>query len=310
MNNRKAMKLATRGKRFGAFCIDAVIPVVIFIIFTVSIIALIASSFMHMNDFGYGYGFPDPDYGLGYGYGYGNGNPSSGTTTAMIISLLLGIGYIVAQLIFFSKSSTIGKYALGLQVVSSKDGEPVGFWLMLFREWFVKQASGAIFLLGYIWILIDERNRGWHDKILDTYVVDLKETEAMNIRNGSYRSGEPAYAQTYKTPETAASEPVYQAPETGASETVYHNPEYTVPDVTKPFSRISAAEVDPDPGSISDVPGNNKIKLADAVAVPSEEAVNAVQYDTVYAETKELLTGEDAFGEIPEEADSETNEQK
>ena len=83
-----------------------------------------------------------------------------------------------------------------------------------------------------------------------------------------------------------------------------------MPDVTKPFSRISAAEVDPDPGSISDVPGNNKIKLADAVAVPSEEAVNAVQYDTVYAETKELLTGEDAFGEIPEEADSETNEQK
>ena len=201
MNNRKAMKLATRGKRFGAFCIDAVIPVVIFIFFTVSIIALIASSFMHMNDFGYGYGFPDPDYGLGYGYGYGNGNPSSGTTTAMIISLLLGIGYIVAQLIFFSKSSTIGKYALGLQVVSSKDGEPVGFWLMLFREWFVKQASGCVFLLGFIWVLIDEKNRGWHDKILDTYVVDLKESEAMNAASGNHvRRPAPKSAPVYTQP--------------------------------------------------------------------------------------------------------------
>jgi hypothetical protein len=90
------------------------------------------------------------------------------------------IAYAVVQLIFFSKSKTMGKAALGLQVVSSVNGEPIGFWSMLFREWFVKKASASIFMLGYIWVCIDERNRGWHDKILDTYVVDIKESEALN----------------------------------------------------------------------------------------------------------------------------------
>ena len=51
---------------------------------------------------------------------------------------------------------------------------------MLFREWFVKAASASVFLLGFIWVVIDDKNRGWHDKILDTYVVDLKESEAVN----------------------------------------------------------------------------------------------------------------------------------
>lgn len=266
MNNRKAMKLASRGKRFGAFCIDSVIPAVISVIFMISAIIRVTSSIMHMNDFGYGYGFPD--YGFGYGYGYGT--HSQGTSAAMIISLLLGAGYVVAQLVFFSKSSTIGKYALGLQVVSSKDGEPIGFWMMLFREWFVKQASGAVFLLGYIWILIDERNRGWHDKILDTYVVDLKETEAMNIRHASHQTGNPSPGPL---PEPS---PVYQYP---GSET--------------------AGETT---GSM--------IEVAEAVVLPAEDKGDAVQYDNVYAQTKETLTADDTSGGIPEEADSEENEQE
>jgi hypothetical protein len=53
---------------------------------------------------------------------------------------------------------------------------------MFFRDCFVKSASGSVFGLGYIWIMLDEKNRGWHDKILDSYVVDLKESERMNLR--------------------------------------------------------------------------------------------------------------------------------
>ena len=59
----------------------------------------------------------------------------------------------------------------------------IGFWKMLFREWFVKKASATVFFLGYIWVLIDDKNRGWHDKVLDTYVVDLKESEKLNAAN-------------------------------------------------------------------------------------------------------------------------------
>ena len=43
---------------------------------------------------------------------------------------------------------------------------------MLGREWIGKWISGLIFLLGYVWILIDKENQGWHDKILATYVVE------------------------------------------------------------------------------------------------------------------------------------------
>jgi len=30
--------------------------------------------------------------------------------------------------------------------------------------------SGLVICLGYLWILIDENERGWHDKIAGTYV--------------------------------------------------------------------------------------------------------------------------------------------
>ena len=36
----------------------------------------------------------------------------------------------------------------------------IGYWV-----------SGAVFYLGYIWIFIDKRKRGWHDLIAGTVVV-------------------------------------------------------------------------------------------------------------------------------------------
>ncbi|MBE6041750.1 MAG: RDD family protein [Clostridiales bacterium] len=184
MTERKVMKLASRGKRFGAYCIDAVIPVVAAIMFLSSSIAA-AMSARYYNGFG-GFGFQDPfadPFSGGYGYGYGmNSGLSAGTIVLMIMGMLLSLAFLVIQIVFFTKSKTLGKAALGLQVVSSETGEPIGFWKMLFREWFVKRASAAVFALGYIWVLVDDKNRGWHDKILDTYVVDLKESEILAAR--------------------------------------------------------------------------------------------------------------------------------
>ena len=58
----------------------------------------------------------------------------------------------------------------GLRVVRDTDGGTVsggqallrlvGFWV-----------SGAVFYLGFIWIFIDQRHRGWHDLIASTVVV-------------------------------------------------------------------------------------------------------------------------------------------
>ena len=184
MKARKVMKLASRGKRLGAFCIDAFIPFIASTVILTSFTKLIVAV---SNPYYRGYGsdpFSDFGSGLGgYGYGYGyNDFNTHGSVMAIVISLFILMVLSIVQLVFFTKSTTIGKAALGLQVVSDTDGEPIGFWKMLLREWFVKRASASVLLLGYFWILLDEKNRGWHDKILDTFVVDLKESEKLNRR--------------------------------------------------------------------------------------------------------------------------------
>lgn len=165
---KKRMKLAKPGKRFGAACIDAAIP------FVLCIISMIAAPSRNTYSF---------DYSYNNQYSYGYHETSSGSAAVMVIVLLLLLAYVVVEFVFYAKAASIGKKIIGLQVVSSLDGKPLGFWRMLYRECIVKQAS-SVFMLGYIWILVDERNRGWHDKIMDTYVVDNKAT-ALAAAGGS-----------------------------------------------------------------------------------------------------------------------------
>ncbi len=205
MNGKRVMKLASRGKRFGAGVIDALIPFISYLIFT-AVLAANGIRYSPYNGYGYGYGY---EFDMGYNYGSRLSGPSTAIIT--IISLLL-IAYVVVEFVFFAKGKSIGKAVLGLQVVSSSDGKPFRFWRMMFREILVKQASGVL-LLGYIWIIIDEKNRGWHDKILDSYVVDLKESEKLNRRKRSEHTV-AAVPEAEKTavPEAAKTPAPEQAP--------------------------------------------------------------------------------------------------
>ena len=272
MSRRKAMKLASRGKRFGAACIDMIIPAVSCFIAFIAVIVMIASELAYSN-FGYGFGF-----GYGYGYGYNRG-PSAGTVTAFIISGILSIVYVVIQLVFYNKSKTIGKAALGLQVVSSQDGEPIGFWKMLFREWFVKAASGSVFLLGFIWILVDDKNRGWHDKILDTYVVDLKESAAMHAASAPRASAAGSHETAVMAERPASkSAPLPAVPVTKPESAPAAEPE-AVP--------VTEAE----PPSVIELPGS-VLDVADVVVETAKnaaaEAADRTDYDTVNARTDDV----------------------
>lgn len=169
--NKRVLKLASRGKRFGAYCIDKALPAILFIVL-ISTISLASMTNSFAN--------PYSEFGFDYGYGYGLETNSVGVIFKVLLILALQLAYLVVQLIFYSKSQTIGKAILGMQVISSKDGKPIGIWMMILREWIAKKASGAAFLLGYLWILIDDKNRGWHDKIMDTYVIDLKASAPLN----------------------------------------------------------------------------------------------------------------------------------
>ena len=74
---------------------------------------------------------------------------------------------------FFGKGQTIGMEIMRIKLCKTDGTYPIGYW-----DGFVRcigmSISGAVFYLGYLWILIDKNNQGWHDKIADTYVVKVK----------------------------------------------------------------------------------------------------------------------------------------
>lgn len=88
--------------------------------------------------------------------------------------LILGLG--LAQGAYFALSwhrsgATPGMRMVGIRVVRAADGGPltgqqavlraIGYWV-----------SSAVMYLGFLWILIDDRRQGWHDKIADTVVIE------------------------------------------------------------------------------------------------------------------------------------------
>ena len=98
---------------------------------------------------------------------------SSTDSSALSLLVFLGaLGYLVLQLFYYSKGKSIGKKLMGLQVVNSATQKPIGFWRMLLRETIGKFISSFILMLGYIWAIFDDNNQAWHDKLVDSIVVE------------------------------------------------------------------------------------------------------------------------------------------
>ncbi len=72
-----------------------------------------------------------------------------------------------------ASGATLGKMALGMRVVGA-DGGKVGFGAVVMRETVGKIASALVVMLGFIWILFDDRRQGWHDRIGKTFVVKAR----------------------------------------------------------------------------------------------------------------------------------------
>lgn len=177
MGQKRILKLATRGKRFAAGLIDS-IPAYFFIFFYLFLIFSILKTNIYPDE-GFGYGSYDSEMDTAVFIGSG-----------AIIYMLFCLVWFIVQLVFYSKGQSIGKAILGLQVVNSKDGKQTNFGWMLFRNIVAKAACGPFFCIGYWWILIDDRNRGWHDKISDTLVIDLKASNIEKV-NPQYTISDP-----------------------------------------------------------------------------------------------------------------------
>jgi uncharacterized RDD family membrane protein YckC len=95
--------------------------------------------------------------------------------TLPILSILPWLAVFFVPLVYFpyfwSKSGqTPGQKMMGIKVVRDADGGPVTMGsaiLRLLGYW----VSGFVFYLGYIWIFVDKRKRGWFDLIAGTVVV-------------------------------------------------------------------------------------------------------------------------------------------
>lgn len=252
---KRTMKLASRGKRFAAGLIDMIVPMIAYM-FLVSIYGI--EAFLPGGGSGYGY-----NYGYGFDYGYNYDLPVNGTSVTTVLALLiLMIAYIIAELVLYARAQSIGKAILGLQVVSSKNGKPFGFWMMMLRELVVKSASSGTILLGYIWILIDDKNRGWHDKILDSYVVDLKETAIMYRR--AQMQAQPQRPMQSPRPEAKPEEKDNVAPAPVVEEKPTVEPKVEIHEVKDPNLEATAKIKLPDVVEALDEP--EKVEALDAPA--------------------------------------------
>jgi uncharacterized RDD family membrane protein YckC len=64
-----------------------------------------------------------------------------------------------------------GARIVGVRVVDMRTAEPIGFWRALGRSLFANVFSSAIFYLGYLWMLWDDKQQTWQDKVVDSIVV-------------------------------------------------------------------------------------------------------------------------------------------
>lgn len=90
------------------------------------------------------------------------------------IPLVLGVGiYVMVSLLYdigfwVLAGQTPGKRLMGVRIVRT-DGKRLKFGNALRRS--IGYVISAIFFLGYLWILFDNRRQGFHDKLAGTLVV-------------------------------------------------------------------------------------------------------------------------------------------
>ncbi len=130
-----ALELASRGQRFLAFLVDFVISLIVGVV----------------------------------GFVIGSAVGDAGQTLNSVFGLIY---WIIVLIMVATRGQSPGKIVIGIKIVKT-DGVSIGIGRTLVREVIGKIISAIIILLGYIWILFDSKNQGWHDKISDTMVVKV-----------------------------------------------------------------------------------------------------------------------------------------
>jgi uncharacterized RDD family membrane protein YckC len=88
---------------------------------------------------------------------------------ALLVLIAFVIGFLYFPFFWARGGQTPGMRPFNLRVVSDRDGGRIGWGTALLRLvglW----VAAAVFYIGFIWIFIDKRHRGWQDLIAGTVV--------------------------------------------------------------------------------------------------------------------------------------------
>jgi len=89
----------------------------------------------------------------------------------------------IAVIVFWSyKSATPGKMANNLTIVDAKTGgkPTIGQFILRYLGYYLAMLP---LFLGIIWVGIDKRKQGWHDKLAGTVVVKSNVREPVSFKN-------------------------------------------------------------------------------------------------------------------------------
>jgi uncharacterized RDD family membrane protein YckC len=100
------------------------------------------------------------------------GAPDGGLIAAGIAIGLLGWLFVVVLYVraMGKSGQTWGARIVGVRVIDARTGSPIGFGRALGRSLFANIIS-SIFYIGYLWMLWDDKQQTWQDKVVDSIVI-------------------------------------------------------------------------------------------------------------------------------------------
>lgn len=100
--------------------------------------------------------------------------PSAISWTLFGLLITVGVLFALYYFIFLvgRTGQTIGRKVLGIKVVDKHNGQPIGAG-RAFVRFIMGFVSSSACLLGYLWMLWDEEKQTWHDKVADSYVINV-----------------------------------------------------------------------------------------------------------------------------------------
>ena len=109
-------------------------------------------------------------------------SPFDGDSEIVLELLFIVIEGLITVAFWMYFSATPGKMLLSAKVVSAKTGKPLTF-LHACARYICYIVSALPLGLGFLWIGVDQRKQGFHDKIAGTVVVQVRLPVHFNSKN-------------------------------------------------------------------------------------------------------------------------------